>query len=71
MPSDIAPSLHGDELPPGGSNSTVAVDVEHLEKMLHRGTRLHFEVFCDEPERMGGEDSYPPPLTYIAFGVGF
>ena len=22
-------------------------------------------------ERMGGEDNYPPPLTYIAMGVGF
>ena len=49
----------------------MVVDVEHVEKMLHRGTRHRFEVFCDEPERMGGEDNYPPPLTYIAMGVGF
>lgn len=71
MPSDIPPSVHGEELPRGGSVSTVAVDVEHVEKMLHRGTRQHFEVFCDEPERMGGEDKFPPPLTYIAMGIGF
>ena len=71
MPSDIAPSVHGGELPRGGSNITMVVDVEHVEQMLHRGTRQHFEVFCDEPERMGGEDNYPPPLTYIAMGVGF
>ena len=51
--------------------NTVAVDVEHVEKMLHRGTRQHFEVFCDEPERMGGGDEFPPPLTYIAMGIGF
>ena len=71
MPSDIPPSVHGEELPSGGSVSTVAVDVEHVEKMLHRGTRLHYEVFCDEPERMGGDDNSPPPLTYIAMGIGF
>ena len=48
MPSDIAPSVHGDELPRGGSNITMVVDVEHVEKMLHRGTRQRFEVFCDD-----------------------
>ena len=71
MPSDIPHSVHGDELRGAGYQSTVAVDVEHVEKMLHRGTRGNFEVFCDEPESMGGDNSYPAPLTYIAMGVGF
>lgn len=30
-----------------------------------------FEFYCDEPSALGGEDRYPPPLTYIAAGVGF
>ena len=71
MPSDIPQSVHGDELPSTGHRITTSVDVAHVEKMLHKGTRGKFEVFCDEPERMGGDDSYPPPLTYIAMGIGF
>ena len=71
MPSDIPHSVHGDELRPTGSTFTLSVDAEHIEKMLHKGTRGNFEVFCDEPERMGGDDSYPQPLVYIAMGIGF
>jgi hypothetical protein len=71
MPSDIPHSVHGEELRQGGGHHTVAVDVEHVEKMLHRGTRGNFEVFCDETENMGGDNSYPAPLTYIAMGIGF
>ena len=71
MPSDIPQSVHGDELRSTGYRITTSVDVAHVEKMLHKGTRGKFEVFCDEPERMGGDDSYPPPLTYIAMGIGF
>ncbi len=70
MPSDIPQSVLGEELPRGVQRSTVAVDVEHVEKMLHRATRNQFEVFVDEPESMGGDDSYPPPLTYVLMGVG-
>ena len=71
MPSDIPHAVHGDELRSTGVRITTSVDVAHVEKMLHKGTRGKFEVFCDEPERMGGDDSYPPPLTYIAMGIGF
>ena len=38
---------------------------------LKIGRFRHFEVFSDEPPRIGGEDRYPQPLTYIAMGVGF
>lgn len=30
-----------------------------------------FEIFSDEPEFVGGEDSYPQPLLYIAAGASF
>ncbi len=69
--SDIPPSVHGDDLPKGVTRRTVAVDCEHVEKMLHRGRRDKFEIYSDEPPRMGGEDKYPPPLTYITAGIGF
>ena len=75
MTTDIPHEVHGPELPSGGPSggrkSTVAVDCEHVEKMLHKGTRERFVIYCDEPERMGGEDAYPPPLTYITSGIGF
>ena len=41
------------------------------EGQLKLGKHRHFEVFCDEPPRIGGADSYPQPLCYIAMGVGF
>ena len=45
------------EAPPGG--------------MLKKGTHRHFEVLCDEPADLGGNDEHPQPLTYICMGVGF
>ena len=71
MTTDIPHEVHGAELPQRGARRTVAVDCEHIERMLHRGTRDQFEIYCDEPERMGGEDAYPQPLTYITWGIGF
>ena len=71
MPSDIPPSVHGDDLPQGGARRTVAVDCQHVELMLHKGTRDKFTFYSDEPARMGGGDAYPAPLTYIVGGIGF
>lgn len=61
------------ELPSGGYVFTMDSDTETVEGkgQLKRGRHRHFEVYCDEPERLGGDDSYPQPLTYIAMGVGF
>ena len=70
MTTDIPHEVHGEELPRGGTKRTLAVDCEHVEKMLHKGTREQFVIYC-EPERMGGENAYPPPLTYITSGIGF
>jgi len=47
---------------------TETIDGQHQLKMGR--ARIH-EVYCDEPPRLGGEDRYPQPLTYIAMGVGF
>lgn len=71
MPSDIPHSVHGDDLQSSGHRITMSIDSEHVEKMLHKGTRGKFEVYSDEPDRMGGDDNYPPPLAYIAMGIGF
>ena len=71
MPSDIPHSVHGDDLPQRTTKRTLAVDCEHVEKMLHKGTRNQFTFYSDEPERMGGDNNYPAPLTYITAGIGF
>ncbi|MBT3352554.1 MAG: hypothetical protein HOC91_13810 [Nitrospinaceae bacterium] len=61
------------ELPTAGYVFTMSADTETIEGegQLKIGKHRHFEVFCDEPERIGGEDAYPQPLCYIAMGVGF
>ena len=61
------------ELPPQGYAFTMSADTETMEGegQLKLGRHRHFEVYCDEPPRIGGEDSHPQPLCYIAMGVGF
>ena len=71
MPSDIPQSIVGEELPEGVFTSTVVVDCEHIEKMLHKATRNQFTFYSDEPERLGGDANHPAPLAYIVAGIGF
>jgi hypothetical protein len=30
-----------------------------------------FEVHCDEPPNLGGDDEFPQPLHYVAAAIGF
>jgi uncharacterized OsmC-like protein len=41
------------------------------EVQLKRGTSGKFQVFCDEPARIGGTDQYPSPMAYLAMAIGF
>ncbi len=60
------------ELPAGGYELTMLAETETQgEGQLKVGRYRDFEVFCDEPARLGGGDRHPQPLTYIAMGVGF
>ena len=61
------------ELPEGGITNENDAFTETIvgELQLKRGTSRHFEVFCDEPARIGGTDKYPSPMTYLAMAVGF
>lgn len=61
------------ELPAAGiTNENEAVtEVMAGEMQLKRGTSGKFEVFCDEPARIGGTDRYPSPMTYLAMAIGF
>ncbi len=46
-------------------------DAETLLKMRKEGHARGFTVYCDEAERIGGENSAPPPLAYFALSLGF
>jgi hypothetical protein len=61
------------ELPTQGvtTDNEVYTEVVVGKGQLKRGTYGKFEVFCDEAQRIGGDDTYPSPMTYMAMGVGF
>jgi len=60
------------ELPPQGTVSYQWAETEWSgDGQIKVGRKEKFEVFCDEPPRIGGQDRYPQPLTYICMGVGF
>ena len=46
-------------------------DAETLAKMRKEGHARGFTVYCDEGERIGGENTAPPPLAYFALSLGF
>ena len=61
------------ELPAAGitNENDVLTETVAGEMQLKRGTTGKFEVMCDEPERIGGSDRYPSPMTYLAMSIGF
>ena len=61
------------ELPQSGitNENDVLTEVVAGELQLKRGTSGKFEVYCDEPARIGGTDRYPSPMAYLAMAIGF
>jgi hypothetical protein len=61
------------ELPASGITNENDVHTETVagEVQLKRGTAGKFQVFCDEPARIGGTDQYPSPMSYLAMSIGF
>ena len=61
------------ELPPRGITNENDVHTEMVagELQLKRGRAGKFEVYCDEPARIGGTDRYPSPMSYLAMAIGF
>ncbi len=49
----------------------VEADAEILEKMRKEGHASGFTVYCDEGERVGGENTAPPPLAYFGLALAF
>jgi hypothetical protein len=61
------------ELPAAGitNENDVLTEVVAGELQLKLGRAGRFEVYCDEPARIGGTDRYPSPMNYLALSVGF
>jgi len=61
------------ELPAAGitNENDVYTEVVSGELQLKRGTAGKFEVYCDEPVRIGGTDKHPSPMSYLAMSIGF
>ncbi len=61
------------ELPKRGFAMHPVADTETIpgELQLRLGKFMEHEIYSDEPEHIGGENRYPPPMGYIAMGVGF
>jgi hypothetical protein len=61
------------ELPPAGITSENDALCETVENQvqLKIGRAGKFEVWCDEPARIGGTDTYPSPMAYLAMSIGF
>jgi len=62
-----------EELPAQGiTNENHAItEVVPGEMQLKLGTAGKFQVYCDEPARIGGTDRYPSPMSYLAMLIGF
>lgn len=61
------------ELPPQGitNENDVMTEIVSGQLQLKCGQAGQFEVFCDEPARIGGTDKYPSPMSYLAMSIGF
>ena len=61
------------ELPKGGivTDQTVLCEMIAGDMHLKRGTWGKFEVLSDEGAFIGGKESAPSPMTYLAWATGF
>jgi hypothetical protein len=49
----------------------IEADAVKLEKMRKEGHVRHFTVFCDEGAHVGGDETAPAPLGYLALSLAF
>jgi hypothetical protein len=49
----------------------IEAECETLDKMRKVARVQGFEVFCDEGERLGGDNTAPSPLGYFVAAIGF
>ncbi|HSG91173.1 MAG TPA: OsmC family protein, partial [Pseudomonadales bacterium] len=54
-----------------GFSFSFDVDADAMEGQKKRSLFGRFEMFCDEPVEIGGDDSAPSPLAYFAASLAF
>ena len=61
------------DIPPQGVEQYMEAYTEKLEGHFHLklGRHRKFEVYSDEPPRIGGADTYCSPMGYLAMAIGF
>ena len=61
------------ELPQQGFAMHMVADTESIEGEAHLklGKSRGFEIYSDEPPHIGGTNKFPPPMSYLAMGIGF
>ena len=60
------------EFPDSRRVITIETDGRTLERMRKEGvTEDGFTVYCDEAERLGGDNSAPSPMRYLSLSLGF
>jgi hypothetical protein len=61
------------ELPPQGFAMNLVAEAESIEGEVHLklGRARGFEIQSDEPALIGGSNRFPPPMAYLALGIGF
>ena len=59
------------EQTPEGRRFAFDVRAHKVIRQQKKATFSHFEIFCDEGERIGGDDTAPPPLAYFAASIAF
>jgi hypothetical protein len=42
-----------------------------MERIRKEGPARGFTVYCDEGERIGGDNTAPPPLAYFGLSLAF
>ena len=56
-------------------STVLECDAETLGTMLKRAdfsiAGKEFSIFCDEPDTIGGDNSAPPPMAYLAAAILF
>ncbi len=60
------------EFPDSRRVITIETDSRTLERMRKEGvTEDGFTVYCDEAERLGGDNSAPSPMRSLSLSLGF
>lgn len=54
-----------------GRRFTLNLRAEKVVRQQKRAVFAGFEIRCDESERIGGDNTAPPPLAYFAASLAF